>query len=344
MDIQELKKELLDIYINNNIFCWDIIDNLTTDKNILHMLKIKKSRKILHKEPINYTNQRKEIMIFYERINKYKKTKNIKLLLENIYVFDSKTNRQVNIFKNSIPFAPKEIKGSPVFKKELINILLSYGYIYQAINYYGSYEVKKYIMDVLELFDKKLLNIQRIGDKNFVNMELLAIYKKNNLSFRDMEHELFLKENSLDFLGKSSIHRLNQDLKIANLAKEKTIPKYGFRLRKYEQKTLSNRLDLLINTVIEEYYEGYILQRLKEGQTDFEGMEFREIGIDKTILYNGTCKTYREFERKVKQSIKPVKKLTTTLEKVRLDLDLVYYKALKKYNQYIKILYDIHEL
>lgn len=343
MDIQELKKELLDIYINNNIFCWDVIDNLTTNTNILNIIKIKERRKIIHKKLENYSNQRKEIMIFYERIKRLKKTKNIKLLLENIYVFDPITNKQIRIFGNVIPFTPKEIKGTPIFKKSLINILLSYGYIYQAISYYGFEEVKKNRMDILELFDKKLLNIQRLGDKTFVNMELLTIYKKNNLSLRDMEKELFLKGNSLNFLGKSSIQRLNKELKNTDLTK-KTIPKYGFRLRKYEQKTLNSRLDLLINTIIEECYEGYILQRLKEGQTDFEDMELKEIGIDETILYKGTCGTFEELEKKVKQSIRPLKKLNTTLEKTRLDLDLVYYKALKKYNQYIKILYDIHEL
>lgn len=106
--------------------------------------------------------------------------------------------------------------GSEKYKYYIINLLIRMGFCYEIKKVYGIEQIKnEYTSLFVPNYNPDIcINFQ--GDSFLINIGLFKMYKYDGLSFRDMEKELFLVNDKLTTMGKSSIQRLSVKIKKFN--------------------------------------------------------------------------------------------------------------------------------
>lgn len=106
--------------------------------------------------------------------------------------------------------------GSEKYKSYIIKLLIQMGFCYEVKKVYGIETIKKEYTSLFTPIFNFSLGIFSKGDNFLINIELFKLYKNDNLSLRDMEKEIFLVNDKLSFLSKSSIQRLSVKVKNFN--------------------------------------------------------------------------------------------------------------------------------
>lgn len=99
--------------------------------------------------------------------------------------------------------------GSEKYKHYIINLLIRMGYCYEVKKVYGIEQIKnEYTSLFVPNYNPNICtNFQ--GDSFLINIGLFKMYKHDKLTLRDMEKELFLVNDKLVTMSKSSIQRLS---------------------------------------------------------------------------------------------------------------------------------------
>lgn len=99
--------------------------------------------------------------------------------------------------------------GSEKYKHYIINLLIRMGYCYEVKRIYGIKKIKnEYTSLFIPIYNPdSCINFQ--GDSFLVNIGLFKMYKRDKLTLRDMEKEVFLINDKLVTMSKSSIQRLS---------------------------------------------------------------------------------------------------------------------------------------
>lgn len=106
--------------------------------------------------------------------------------------------------------------GSEKYKHYIINLLIRMGYCYEVKRIYGIEKIKnEYTTLFVPNYNPNIcINFQ--GDSFLINIGLFKMYKHDKLTLRDMEKELFLVNDKLVTMSKSSIQRLSVKIKNFN--------------------------------------------------------------------------------------------------------------------------------
>ncbi|MGL4864699.1 MAG: hypothetical protein ACRC4T_16515 [Cetobacterium sp.] len=185
---------------------------------------------------------------------------------------------------------------SEKYKGYIINLLIKYGYCYEVMKIFGIEEIKKHYESIFTPKYYQLIGIYR-GDSFLVNMELLRMYQENELSFRSMEKELFLKDDKLVNIGKSSIQRLSIKAKEFNHKDysknkiKKCIYPFPVPLDRLEEEII--RAEKTQNETL--YFKDFFNGNLKQTNKCFYKYRFDKDLFNKNLKkYNG-LKTWKIF-------------------------------------------------
>ncbi|MGL5902344.1 MAG: hypothetical protein ACRCZO_06605 [Cetobacterium sp.] len=106
--------------------------------------------------------------------------------------------------------------GSEKYRHYIINLLIDMGYCYEVKRIYGIEQIKnEYTSLFLPNYNPSICNSFK-GDSFLINIGLFKMYKHDKLTLRDMEKELFLVNDKLITMSKSSIQRLSVKIKKFN--------------------------------------------------------------------------------------------------------------------------------
>lgn len=185
---------------------------------------------------------------------------------------------------------------SEKYKRYLINLLIKYGFCYEVMKKFGLEDIKKYYESIFIPKYYQFIGMYK-GDSFLVNMELLKLYQEQKKSFRAMETELFLKDNKLVNLGKSSIQRLSIKAKEFNHKEysknkiRKYIYTYPVPIDRLEQEII--RAEKTQNETI--YFKDFLKGDLRQNNKSYYKYRFDKELFNKNIKKYNMLKSWKEF-------------------------------------------------
>lgn len=168
------------------------------------------------------------------------------------------------------------------YRKEIINILIKYGFIREVERQYPleviseNYRRTKVFMDELDECT--------LGNEFYVNIELMEIYKENGLSYREMAKEVFLKKDRLVNYSKSNIQRLLTKIIMFDQEKDKKEKRKYMNIEKlFNEYNTSLEKAILLNELI--INQNWIGNNIFCGEMNIKTQIFVKFKIDYEKLY-----------------------------------------------------------
>lgn len=188
--------------------------------------------------------------------------------------------------------------GSEKYKSYIINLLIQMGFCYEVKKVYGIETIKKeYTSLFAPMFDFSL-GVFCKGNNFLINIELFNLYKNDNLSLRSMEKEIFLVNDTLNFLSKSSIQRLS--VKVKNFNEIEYLKENLRKIHIRFDETSDDRLKTIIKNAEHgmnhsNYYQEIANGEVSKKEKSYHSFIFNEDKFKKLLEKERVKRLWRDF-------------------------------------------------